>query len=66
MEPNLRLWDLESGKEIAIFTADTEISSCAATSGGRTIIAGDWSGRVHFLKLKTRGFNLNSTSQTAS
>ena len=47
----LRVWDLESGKEMAIFTAESEMWSCAVTSDGRTIIAGDESGRVHFLRL---------------
>ena len=37
----LRLWDLESGKEIAAFTGESEIESCAVAPDGRTIIAGE-------------------------
>jgi WD40 repeat protein len=44
----LRLWDVESGKEIATFTGEGEVSSCAVAPDGRTIIAGERSGRVHF------------------
>jgi WD40 repeat protein len=47
----LRLWGLESGKEIATFTGDSGMGSCAVTSDGRTIIAGESSGGVHFLRL---------------
>jgi WD40 repeat protein len=47
----LRLWDLESGEEIATFTGENHIRRCAITSDGRTIIAGDRSGRVHLLRL---------------
>ena len=47
----MRLWHLESGKEIATFTGDSKIESCAFTPDGRTIIAGDESGRVHFLEI---------------
>ena len=46
-----RLWDLESGKEIATFTGEADMSQCVFTPDGRTIIAGDSSGRVHFLRL---------------
>jgi WD40 repeat protein len=47
----LRLWDLESGKARATFTGESGISSCAFTADGQTIIAGEESGRVHFLRL---------------
>jgi WD40 repeat protein len=47
----LRVWDLESGKEIAAFTGVSDLSSCAIASDGRTIIAGESSGRLHFLRL---------------
>jgi WD40 repeat protein len=50
-DKTLRLWDLESGEEIAIFTGEGRMLSCALTSDGRTIIVGDESGRVHFLRL---------------
>ena len=47
----LRVWDLESGKELATFTGESEMHSCAVAPDGQTIIAGDRSGRVHFLRL---------------
>jgi hypothetical protein len=47
----LRVWDLESGKEIATFTGDDAMWSCAIAPDRQTIIAGDRSGRVHFLQL---------------
>ena len=42
----LRVWDLESWEEIDIFTGDSSMDTCAVAPGGRTIIAGDRSGRV--------------------
>jgi WD40 repeat protein len=50
-EPTLRLWDLESGKEIAAFTGESGMGSCAVTQDGQTIIVGDALGLVHFLRL---------------
>jgi WD40 repeat protein len=47
----LRVWDLESGKEVATFTGDDHMGSCAIAPDGRTIVAGDRSGRMHFLGL---------------
>jgi WD40 repeat protein len=45
----LRLWDLESGKEIAAFTGESDFSSCAFALGGRTTIAVEISSRVQRL-----------------
>ena len=50
-DKTLRVWDLESGKELATFTGESEMHSCAVAPDGQTIIAGDRSGRVHFLRL---------------
>ena len=47
----LRLWNLETRKEIATFTGEAYMCGCAVAPGGRTIIAGDGSGRVYFLRL---------------
>lgn len=47
----LRLWDLESGKEIAAFTGESDMGCCAIASDGRTIIVGESLGRVHFVRL---------------
>jgi WD40 repeat protein len=50
-DQTLRLWDLESGKEIATFSGESDMRSCAIAPDGRRIVAGDRSGRVHFLRL---------------
>jgi len=47
----LRVWDLQSAKEIITFTGEGRIFSCAFAPDGRTNIAGGESGRVHFLRL---------------
>jgi WD40 repeat protein len=50
-DATLRLWDLETGENIATFIGDGPMLNCAVTSDGRTIIAGDDSGRAHYLRL---------------
>jgi hypothetical protein len=42
---------LESGREIAAFTGDGAIFSCAFAPDGQTVIGGDAFGRVHFLRV---------------
>jgi WD40 repeat protein len=49
----LKVWDLESGLQVASFHCDASVL-CCAIARGRTIIAGDGSGRVHFLVLEER------------
>jgi WD40 repeat protein len=53
----LRVWDLQTGKEITTFNAEGRMFSCAVAPDGRTIVAGDESGRVHFLRLVETEFN---------
>ncbi|MFM7369091.1 MAG: WD40 repeat domain-containing protein, partial [Sphaerospermopsis kisseleviana] len=48
----LKLWDLEERKEISNFTGDTSIISCAVSPDGLMVVAGEQSGRVHFLRLE--------------
>jgi WD40 repeat protein len=47
----LKVWGLESGKLVATFSGDGEIAACAVAPDG-TIVAGEASGRVHFLRLE--------------
>jgi WD40 repeat protein len=47
----LRLWDLDSGKEPATFTGEDHMWRCAVSPDGQTIIAGEYSGQVHLLRL---------------
>jgi WD40 repeat protein/energy-coupling factor transporter ATP-binding protein EcfA2 len=48
----LRVWDIESGQTIASFSVDGSLHACAISPDGKTIVAGDASGRVHFLRLQ--------------
>jgi WD40 repeat protein len=48
----LRLWDLASGRALAVFTADGSILSCAVTPDGDRVVAGDQLGRVHVLEIR--------------
>jgi WD40 repeat protein len=48
----LKVWDLEKGVAIATFTGDWPIQCCAIGPDGITIVAGESSGRVHFLRLE--------------
>ncbi|MFM6843266.1 MAG: WD40 repeat domain-containing protein [Dolichospermum sp.] len=48
----IKIWDLTTGNEIATFTGESPILSCAVASDGVTIVAGEASGRLHFLRLQ--------------
>ena len=49
----LKVWDLSSGNNvIASFTGESAIACCAIAPDGVTIVAGDASGRVYFLRLE--------------
>jgi WD40 repeat protein len=48
----LKVWDLESGTEIARFIGEGGLYCCAVAPDGVTIVAGEASGRVHFLRLE--------------
>jgi WD40 repeat protein len=50
-DKTLRVWDIESGQVIASFIGDAPLRACAIAPDGRTIVAGEASGRVHFLRL---------------
>jgi len=47
----VKVWDLVQGKNIASFRGESPLKSCAVASDGVTIVAGEESGRVHFLCL---------------
>jgi len=51
-DQTLKVWDIENGSEICSFTGDSSITSCAVSPDGLTIVAGEASGRVHFLRLE--------------
>lgn len=50
-DKKLKLWDINSGEMIACFYGDSSIMSCEITPDGMTVIAGEQSGQVHFLRL---------------
>jgi len=51
-DKTLRAWELGSGGELAAFTADAPLKCCAISVDGKTIVAGDESGVVHYLRLE--------------
>ncbi len=48
----LKIWDLATGEIIASFTGEGAINCCAVAPDGVTIVAGESSGRLHFLQLE--------------
>jgi WD40 repeat protein len=51
-DKTLKVWDLESGEVIANFIGESELDAVAIAPDGLTIIAGEHSGRLHFLRLE--------------
>ncbi len=51
-DTSLKVWDFKTGKLIATFNGDSELKCCAVASDGVTIVAGESSGRVHFLRVE--------------
>ncbi len=51
-DKTLKVWNWQTGEVIANFTGDWAIRCCAIAPDGVRVIAGDKSGRVHFLRLQ--------------
>jgi hypothetical protein len=51
-DQTVRVWDLQSGKTIAVLHGDALFVMVGVAADGRTIIAGDSAGQVHFLRLE--------------
>jgi WD40 repeat protein len=51
-DSKLKVWDWQAGEVIATFTGDSSIHCCAVAKDRLTIVAGDESGRLHFLRLE--------------
>ncbi|MEH2459650.1 WD40 repeat domain-containing protein, partial [Nostoc sp.] len=51
-DKTLKVWNLATGKVITTFRGDSNIDCCAVAGDRTTIVAGDASGRVHFLPLE--------------
>jgi WD40 repeat protein len=47
----LKVWNLVTGEVLATFTGESPIACCAVAPDGMTVVAGEASGRVHFLEL---------------
>ena len=54
-DQTLKVWELSSGREVVTFTVEAPIMCCAVAPDGRMIVAGDQSGRVHFLRVEGIG-----------
>jgi len=50
----LKVWDLGSRQEIASFIGDSAMFYCAVAPDGVTIIAGEASGRSHFMRFEEK------------
>ena len=48
----VKVWNITTGELINSFTGDGSINCCAITPDGSTIIAGEESGQLHFLRLQ--------------
>ena len=48
---SIKLWRTDEWSVVATFTGESPMLSCAASSDGRTVFAGEASGRVHCLRL---------------
>ncbi|AFZ14017.1 WD40 repeat-containing protein [Crinalium epipsammum PCC 9333] len=46
----LKVWDLQTGTALSTFIGESPINCCAVSPDGLKIVAGDKSGRVHFLR----------------
>ena len=48
----LKVWDIVNGKELMTFSAEGSFSCCDISPDGNTIVAGELSGKLHFLCLE--------------
>jgi WD40 repeat protein len=48
----IRIWDVSERRFITSFTGESEIKCCAISPNGLTIVAGELSGKIHFLCLE--------------
>jgi hypothetical protein len=51
-DSTLKIWDMESGEVIASFSGDSPLFSIAISQDGEIFMAGEASGKVHFLRLE--------------
>ena len=51
-DKTLKIWDLLTGEQVASFSGDAYFNCCAILPDGVSVVAGDLSGGVHFLRLE--------------
>ncbi len=51
-DDTIKIWNIESGNVLVSFDGDSTPFCCAVSLDGKTIVAGEDSGRVHFLRLE--------------
>lgn len=49
---SIKIWSLLTGRLVTTCYTDAELHSCAVSADGKTVIAGDRVGNVHFLRLE--------------
>jgi WD40 repeat protein len=52
-DETIKVWDASARRFIANFTGESEIKCCGIAPDGVTIVAGEVSGRLHFLRLES-------------
>ncbi len=50
-DKSIKLWDLETGENVATFSTESPLWSCALAADGQMAFAGDELGNLHFLKV---------------
>lgn len=48
----VKVWNLSTGQLVGSFCGESGVECCAVGPDGRTIVAGEFSGQVHFLRLE--------------
>ncbi|GAB1541616.1 hypothetical protein NUACC21_42870 [Scytonema sp. NUACC21] len=48
----LKVWDLENRQKVTSFIGDSAMFCCAVAPDGVTIVAGEASGRLHFMRFE--------------
>jgi len=51
-DKTLKVWDLATCEEVMTFAGDGTFDCCAVTPDGKTIVAGDRGGQVHFMRME--------------
>jgi WD40 repeat protein len=50
---SIKLWRIQDWSVVASFTNEGPMLCCAASQDGRTVLAGEASGRIHCLRIET-------------